>query len=443
MEEKIAFYCRVSTEKQENENTIEKQLYNLENIYRGRNVVAKYLDDGYSGSFDNRPELLHMKEDAKLGIYNVLAIDLLDRSTRGGAKSLEPLFTYLINCGIRIEIGGAVVDYKTPQGKFGYNVQAEAMRLAKEIIVKNFIDGKRSKAARGILIGCYPSWGLKLIRRNREAGTEAQFEIDITEAWKIQKCFEMYAELQNLNQAVKKLAGMGIYARDKKGEEGKHKIPILPSTLKQILKNEVYIGNHYFGKKEYVHSTRIVKEYSKSRARGLKTGWKWRPKSEWKLAKVPAIIEKTLFDRVQTLLVERSKNYLRQPRYEYLLQKLIRCIHCGRYYRGKPSGSPFQKRDGTAMRYFTYICYTKQEHKPCLGRGGNYKILEATVWAVTKAFISNPENIRKAVMELEKTRDDDKKANQKNFDILMSEKEAIQKKKSNFLDLFGDDRFNK
>lgn len=443
MTEKIAFYCRVSTEKQEHENTIEKQLYNLENIYRGKNVVAKYLDDGYSGSFDSRPELLRMKADAKLGVYNVLAIDLLDRSTRGGAKSLEPLFTYLINCGVQIEIGGVVVDYKTPQGKFGYNVQAEAMRLAKEIIVKNMIDGKRSKADRGILIGCYPSWGYKLIKRNREDRSEARFEIDVTEAWKIRKCFELYAELQNLNQAVKKLAEMGIYARGKKGEEGKYKIPILPGTLKQILKNEAYIGNQYFGKKEYVHSTRIVKEYSKSRARGLKTGWKWRPKSEWKLAKIPAIVEKSLFDRVQILLVERSKNYLRQPRYEYLLQKLIRCIHCGRYYRGKPSGSPFQKRDGTAMRYFTYICYTKQEHKLCLGRGGNLRLLEGTVWAVTKAFISNPENIRKAVEELERKREGDKKINQKNLGVLQTEREVVKKKKSNFLELFGDDRFSK
>ena len=443
MEEKIAFYCRVSTEKQKDENTIDKQLYNLGNIYRGRNVVDKYLDDGFSGSFEGRPELLRMKEDAKLGVFNVLGIDVIDRSTRGGAVALEPLFDYLIRCGIKIEIAGIPVDYKSPQGKFGYNVQAEAVRLAKEIIVRNMISGKYAKADKGILIGCYPSWGFKLIKRNREEGIEAHFEVDKSEAWKIRKCFEVYSELQNLNQGVKKLAEMGIYARGKKGEEGKYKIPILPGTLKQILQNETYIGNFYFGKKLYCEATRIVKEVSKTRDRGLHTGWRWRSKSEWKLIKVPPIVDKALFDRVQGLIKMRSKNCLRQPKYEYLLQKLIVCIHCGRPYRGKPCAMPFKKKDGDTSRYFRYICYSRHEYKPCPSTGANLRILENTVWTVVKAFISNPENVRKAIAEFERAKDKDKAVNQKTLDVLLSEREALRKKKSNFLDLFGDDRFNK
>jgi hypothetical protein len=104
---------------------------------------------------------------------------------------------------------------------------------------------------------------------------------------------------------------------------------------------------------------------------------------------------------------------------------------------------PFKKRDGDTSRYFRYICYSRHEYKPCPSTGANLRILENTVWAVVKAFISNPENVRKAIAEFEKAKDRDKAINQEGLNLLLAEKEGVQKRKSNFLDLFGDDRFNK
>ena len=384
-----------------------------------------------------------MKEGAKLGTYKVLGIDVIDRSTRGGAKMLEPLFDYLIGYGVRIEIGGIPIDYKTPEGRFSNNVQAEAVRLAKEIIVRNMINGKYAKANRGILIGCYPPWGYKLIKRDREKGIEAHFEVDNADAWNVQKMFEVYMDLQNLNQAVKKLEEMGIYARGKKGEEGKFKVQILPGTLKQYLQNEAYIGNFWFGKKKYCRATRFVKEYSKTRERGLFTGWKFRPRSEWKLVKIPPIIDEETFNLVQNMIKIRSKNYLRRPKYDYLLQGLIKCIHCGRPYRGKPCGRPFHRKDGTIGRYFRYICYNRHEYKQCPSVGVNLRIIENTVWSIVEKYINDPEAIKKATEENEKTKNTDKVKNQKILGKLLNEVEVVKKKKSNLLDLLADDKFSK
>ena len=114
--EKIALYCRVSTEKQEKEETIKDQLYILNAIYKGKNVVAQYLDDGYRGGSMERPAMVKLKEDAKAGKFNVLAISDLDRFTRGGVSHLEPAFKNLISLGIKIEVRGMPIDYTSPEG---------------------------------------------------------------------------------------------------------------------------------------------------------------------------------------------------------------------------------------------------------------------------------------------------------------------------------------
>jgi len=443
LKERIAFYCRTSTGRQEQDETIETQIYKLDEAYKGKNVVDKYLDDGFSGSLLNRPALNRLKQDAKIGKFNVVAIYALDRFSRGGQGKLWFILDYLKEAGVKVEILGKPLEINTPEGTLSTSIIASVAQYEKEKIKQRMVDGKYRKANSGILIGCYPSWGYKLIKKDRDKRAEAYFEINIAEAWKIKKCFEVYRELQCLNQAVKKLAEMGIYARGKKGEEGKYKIPILAGTLKQILQNESYIGNFYFGKKIYCEATRIVKEVSKTRDRGGFTGWKWRPKSEWKLIKIPPIIDEATFNSVQNIIRLRSKNYLRRPKYNYLLQKLVYCIHCGRPYRGKPCGRAFNKIDGTTSRYFRYICYSRHEYKKCSGKGMNARILENTVWTFVKTFISNPENIKRAITEFEKEKDNNKKINTKDLEILLLKKADIKKKKSNFLDLFGDEKFDK
>lgn len=444
-EEKIAFYCRVSTDKQKEENTIEKQLYNLNSIYKERNVVAKYLDDGFSGSLESRPALLEMKEGARSGVYNVLAIDVIDRSTRGGAKMLEPMFDFLIKNGVRIEIGGIPVDYKTPQGKFSNNVQAEAVRLAKEIIVQNMINGKYAKASKGILIGSYPSWGYKLIKTNREMKEPARFVEDPVEANKVRECFRIYAQEQNLYKTSNILFEMGIYPRGKKGEEGKYKKHFLATSLRRVLANENYIGIHYFGKRISCEADpkRYTKRFSKTRNRGGLTGTKYRPKSEWKKIEIPAIIDETLFNTVQSILARRRKDFFRETKYHYLLQKLIRCPYCGSYYRGLASGYLHETKDGIFTKYFSYVCYKKFQTKDCQSKSISGRYLEKKVWEKVCEFISNPEKIKKAVLDLAKSKTANKVTNQKTLNNLLERKAEIEKQISNLVEYISDGKIRK
>lgn len=335
---------------------------------------------------------------------------------------------------------GIPIDYVSPEGVFSINVQAEAMKMAKKQIVQAMVNGKYRKVNEGKLIGCYPSWGYRLTRRNREEGREASFEVDENEAWKIRKCFEVYLQDQSLHQAVRTLFNMGIYARGRKGEEGKKQVAILPRTLKQILQNESYIGNFWFGKKVYCQPTRIVKEYSKTRARGGLTGWKWRPRDQWKLVKIPAIIDKGVFERVRIVLDKRKKDFFRGVIHEYLCSGLIKCGFCGKRFGGRSSG----KANKNGWYSLHYACRDKYnpQHR-CPAPIINAREVDDEVWARVERLINDPEFVKKSIRELIKSRQKERTINEKELERLKIAKQKIEDKKMKILDLYIEETFSK
>ena len=71
---RTALYTRVSTDRQQQEQTIESQLLELKKqIARSGNVLVKeYIDDGYSGAELMRPGLRQLLEDAKSNSFKVI-----------------------------------------------------------------------------------------------------------------------------------------------------------------------------------------------------------------------------------------------------------------------------------------------------------------------------------------------------------------------------------
>ena len=61
---RAALYARVSTDLQEKEETIDSQVEDLRRRARDRgyDVVAEYLDDGYSGATLERPGLDRLRD---------------------------------------------------------------------------------------------------------------------------------------------------------------------------------------------------------------------------------------------------------------------------------------------------------------------------------------------------------------------------------------------
>ena len=81
---KVAAYCRVSTEKQADEQTIDVQKRFLQEWADANNAIITqwYLDDGWSGDTLDRPELDNLRSEVGSGIWDAVVFIDRDRLAR-------------------------------------------------------------------------------------------------------------------------------------------------------------------------------------------------------------------------------------------------------------------------------------------------------------------------------------------------------------------------
>ena len=163
---KVALYCRVSSARQEKEKTIQTQIAKLKEIYKKSEIVKEYLDDGYSGADIDRPGLNQLREDAKNGLFNVVALYAFDRLSRKVGHQLV-IKEELTKNDIKVEVLGRKLE-DTPEGEFGEIVLGAVSQLERERILQRMRDGKMTKAKAGKLIASYPTYGYDYLKKLRK-----------------------------------------------------------------------------------------------------------------------------------------------------------------------------------------------------------------------------------------------------------------------------------
>ena len=81
---RAAVYARVSTEEQREGQTIDSQTAELEEFAdaNGWTIAGVYKDEGWSGSIMARPALDRLRDDARLGRFDAVLINDVDRLAR-------------------------------------------------------------------------------------------------------------------------------------------------------------------------------------------------------------------------------------------------------------------------------------------------------------------------------------------------------------------------
>lgn len=307
----IAAYCRVSTDKSDQLNSLETQKeFFLEYTKRtGANLIKLYADEGISGTkIKNRKEFQRMLADAEKGLFDMVVVKDISRFARNTVDLLQSV-RKLKSLGIETQFLTANM---TSMGNsefvltiFGALAQEESANTSKRIKF-----GKKMNAEKGRVPNIVFGY-------DKTIGDYFTLSINENEAKAIRQIFQWYTEE---GYGGSKIANM-LNERGIKTKRGNN---WSQNAVCRILTNEIYTGKIINGKEEI--------------ADFLTGQRKEKDESEWLVTIRPElrIIEEEVFDKAQDILKGRHDSFKitheRQSN-KYLFSTLIKCKECGWSFR--------------------------------------------------------------------------------------------------------------
>lgn len=378
-------YARVSTGRQEQEETIDSQVAEIKarvkqdgNILPEENVL---VDDGWTGSMIERPGLDSVRDAAHEGRFQVLYVYDRGRLSRVFYHQ-ELVIDELRSKGIQF-ISLHDINAMTPEEQVLQSMQGVFHQYERIKIAERFRRGKLYKAKNGILINGQAKYGYRYIKRT---DTEhARYEVNEEEARVVRMVWHWYGnERISINQVRKRLYDLGIPPKKRKSQFW------TKGPIRRLLNCDTYVSGHvYYNKTEAVVPTkpRSNDKYKKVK----KSSRKRKPREEWLPYQVPPLIDDpTLFDRIQERL-RFNKRYARKNRkYDYLLTGKIYCS-CGNRRGGDGSG----KNGHFYYRCSERIHKIKREDRTCFAKGVSATVLDKMIWNELVKYLTRPELIKK------------------------------------------------
>ena len=280
---RVGYYARVSTDKDDQLNSLEnQQKYFEEMIMENKNwtLTRGYIDEGISGTaVKNRDSFLKMIEDATIGKVDLILTKEISRFSRNTVDSIK-YTEYLLKNGVIVYFLSDNLNTTQEDSEFRLTImsslaQDEVRKLSERVkfgINRMIKDGK---LIGGNLTGYFKKNG--------------RYEINPKEAPIIEYLFTTYA---SGNMGLKKigleLAKMGYL--NSKGE------PYSQTTLAKFLTNPRYKGY-------YTAKLTEVEDYKTHKKRKV-------PKEKqiiYKDDRIPAIVSEELWDKANLLHEKRKK----------------------------------------------------------------------------------------------------------------------------------------
>ena len=356
-------------------------------------VYDIYIDDGFTGTDFNRPSFTRLLEDMKNKKINCIIVKDLSRLGRNYIEVgnyIEQVFP-LFNIRF-IAINDNVDSFQNPSSTntilvpFKNLINDEYSRDT-SIKIKSSLNSKKRK---GEFVGSFAPYGYIKNKKDKH-----KLEIDEVAAKWVKKIFYWKVNCGLGNIAIcHKLNELGIL-----NPTGHKKIELkqnynnfgikdneytwTPSTIRNILKNEVYIGNTVQGKRK-------AKSYKIHKIENV-------PEEEWVRVENThePIIEKELFCKAQELSnkdtrVEKRTNKLS------VFAGILKCNECKRAMNKKSSTN----KSGKTYEYYICSTYRKKSNKLCTKHTIKVDNLEKAVLYAINYHIEkliNPEEIVKKV----------------------------------------------
>ena len=313
--EKVAAYCRVSTDSKDQLNSYHTQIGYYTNFiaqHPGWELVDIYADEGISGtSLEKRDEFKRMLQDCRAGKIQRILVKSVSRFARNTLELIETT-RELKDLGVVVVFEEQGIDTAQMLGEMQLTLLAMAAQEESTSISKNMRWSIQKRMDAGTYLGNTAPFGYRL--------EDGQLKIEETEAAVVRRIFEMRLSGMGQVAITQELNRQGIQPRDGK--------PWTVYRVRYILSNERYIGDSLFQKK-YIADPLSHKSV---RNHGERDQYYIHDTHE-------AIISRENFQKVQESFQNQSPRRSKTP---HLFVHRILCPQCGCHYRYiRSSGKPY------------------------------------------------------------------------------------------------------
>ena len=365
--QRVALYLRVSTEDQQERDTIEVQQYFFVNYTKTYDVAVfdTYADDGVSGTLplDQRPEGRRLLEDATADRFISVVVYKVDRLGRS-LQVLMDAYHALEASNVSIRSANEPFDTSTNMGKFLFQLLGSMAELDRSNILERMTLGRDRAARQGKWTTGPVPFGYEtdaegcLIPSTRLVAGVGKTEADL-----VRELFARMAQGSTAIVEARHWNALGVpttryHSNGTTRQGGKR---WYPSRVALLIAADVYRGSHVYDSR-HGPITRTV----------------------------PALVDADVWSLANT--VRQGNRHLPKGNETrtYLLRGLITCGVCGCAYVGQSVTRLRGKRD------LYYRCGTRSSPTDP-GRDGRCysaivpaRWLEDLVWADCRRFILNP-----------------------------------------------------
>lgn len=387
---RIALYARVSSQHQAADATIQSQIAALQTRIAADGFRLDpeliFADDGHSGAILQRPALERLRDLAYAGGIDRLYIHSPDRLARKLVHQALLLEEFAKRHVEVVFLNQPTTN--TAEDNLLLNMQGMIAEYEREKILERTRRGRRYSAQQGRIsvLGKAP-YGFRYVGKQDGDG-EARYDLVLNEVRVVRALFRWVAiEGLSLGDAARRLTQQQAPTRSGAPRWSRN-------TVRRILRNPAYYGEAHWGKtrQEERSSPQRPSRGHPETPRRQKVA-RPTPASEQEIIRVPALIERDLFDAAAERLDEnRRRQRTRQNGPSFLLSGLLVCAGCGSAYIGRRHRS----RAGRALVYYRCIGTDKRRHGGealCDNRAAP-EALDEQVWKDVCELLRDPQRIQ-------------------------------------------------
>lgn len=369
---RVAVYARVSTTEQAVEGTsINHQLEQLTGycMLQGWEIFRQYVDPGFTGKDDNRPELKHLMADAELKLFSKVVVYKLDRMARKLRLLLE-LEEKLKEYDVSLNSVKETLDTSTPIGRTVFQMLGLVSEWERQSIIERTSSGRIQRYKAGLWASGKPPYGYSYDKVTKKLYIDKDTEDKETEKVRIiRHIFDLYDSGKSLANIADTLNEENVQPR------GKNYKGWRASAVRNILINPVYKGALVVNRHSHISS---ISKVDMSKAITIP---------------VPPIVTEEAWQIAQDHFTANKRVQPKKAR-NWLLQGLVICGLCGLSYRSEQRGN---------LRYYSCRGKLKQRHLDgsprCKTKHMRADWLEEQVWQRIKEIINDPNKLEQLLQD--------------------------------------------